>query len=86
MKVCLLDKRHFNLPQNMTMLDYPILVQKSVSPDNKEIVITHLANKFPKRTIHLGKWEIISFIDGRLYYDGYSEDTRKQINMLLLDR
>ena len=52
-------------PRSTFVVDYPILAYKSVSPDNKEIVIMHLANKLPQRSIHLGDWELLSFVDGK---------------------
>ena len=45
-------------------IDYPIFAYKSASPDNKEIVFMHLGRNIPQRLIHLGKWELLSFIDG----------------------
>ena len=46
------------------IVDYPILAYKSVSPDNREIVIVHLAHKIPQRSIHLKGWEFVSFVRG----------------------
>ena len=62
--------------------DYPILAYKSVSPDNKEIVLCHLAQEIPQRLIYLEHWEFVSFVHGN-YEDS---DTRKQIVMLVKNR
>ena len=48
-----------------SVTDYPIAAYKSISPDNKEIVIMHLSNKIPQRSIFLGRWEFLSFVDGK---------------------
>ena len=42
----------------------------------------HLARKIPQRSIHLGNWELLSFVDGKFHF----EDTRKQIVMLVKNR
>ena len=69
-------------PRSTFVVDYPILAYKSVSPDNKEVVIMHLANKIPQRSIHLGDWELLSFVDGKFQFN----DTRKQIILLVKSR
>ena len=46
------------------IVDYPILAYKSVTPDNKEIVLAHLSHNMPQRAIHLGKYEFASFVSG----------------------
>ena len=65
-------------------VDYPILVYKSVSPDNKELVLCHLAQDIPQRQIHLNQWEFISFVNGN--FDVRDLDTRKQIVFLARHR
>ena len=54
-------------------IDYPILAYKSPVPNNREIVIAHVAQKMPQRSIHLKDWEFIAFVDG----DFSNADTRK---------
>ena len=68
--------------ESSLVTDYPIAAYKSISPDNKEIVIMHLSHKIPQRSIHLGNWEFIAFVDGQIKF----QDTRKQILMLVKNR
>ena len=68
--------------QGSYAIDYPILAYKSISPDNKEIVLMHLACKVPQRSIHLGDWEFLSFVDGKHKFD----DNRSQIFLLVKNR
>ena len=64
------------------MVNYPLLAYKSAAPDNKEIILVHLAHNMPQRSIHLGNYEFISFVKGN-----YEEpDTRKEIILLVRDR
>ena len=53
-----------------------------MAPDDKEIVIVHLAHNMPQRSIHLGKYEFVSFVKGN--YE--AADSRKQIVLLVRDR
>ena len=69
-------------PETSSVIDYPICAYKSISPDNKEIVLMHLSHKIPQRSIHLGNWEFISFVDGKFNF----EDTRKWILLLIKNR
>ena len=46
------------------IVDYPILAYKSVSPDNKEISLVHMAQDMPQRILNLGESEFISFVQG----------------------
>ena len=53
-----------------------------MAPDNSEIVLVHLAHDMPQRSIHLGKYELVSFVKGN-----YEEpDSMKQIVLLVRDR
>ena len=47
------------------IVDYPILAYKSAAPNNREIVLVHLARNIPQRSIHLKNCEILSFVDGK---------------------
>ena len=73
-------------PQDATLqswvVNYPILAYKSVAPDDKEIVLVHLAHNMPQRSIHLGKYEFVSFVKGN--YE--AADSQKQIVLLVRDR
>ena len=67
-------------PYSSWVVDYPIFAYKSVAPDNREIVIMHLARKIPQRSIYLKDWEFLSFVDGKFIQN---KDTRSQITMLV---
>ena len=55
------------------IVNYPYLAYKSTSPDNRDIVLVHLAQDIPQRTIHLGHWEFVSFVNGSLNRDDISQ-------------
>ena len=46
-KFILYDKTRSLTPNLTWAVDYPIIAYKSVSPDNREIVLVHLARKIP---------------------------------------
>ena len=64
------------------MVDYPILAYKSISPDNREIVISHLSHNIPQRLIHLRDWEFVSFVKGNFE----DADLCKQVMLLVKNR
>ena len=62
-------------------MDYPILAYKSPAPNNREIVIAHVAQRIPQRSVYLDDLEFISFVKG----DFLQADIRKQVCMLVKD-
>ena len=53
-----------------------------MSPDNKSIVLCHLAHKIPQRQVYLNDWEFLSFVHGN--FEEFN--IRKQVVMMVKNR
>ena len=62
------------------MVDYPLLAYKTVTPNNKEIAIVHMAQNMPQRIIHLGQWEFVCFVNHTQMVEQKLFDKRKETN------
>ena len=82
MKFILYDITQSLTPNLSWAVDYPMLAYKSISPDNREIVLVHLVRNIPQRSIHLKNYELLSFVDGKFKF----EDSRCQIVLLVKNR
>ena len=45
------------------MINYPIIAYKSVTPDNRSIILANLAQDHPLRVIDLGQFQFVQFVN-----------------------
>ena len=71
-------------PQHQSWaVDYPMLAYKTMSPDNREIALVHLAHDIPQRVINLSKgFRFVCFVNG----SNERNDTACQIMFLVKNR
>ena len=70
------------LQQSWTV-DYPMLAYKTMSPENREIALVHLAQDIPQRVIYLSSgFRFVCFVDG----SNARSDTACQIMFLVKNK
>ena len=59
----LMNFPQYPISQNY-IVDYPILAYKTMSPDDREIAIVHLAQNIPQRLVNLGEgFRFVCFVN-----------------------